>query len=291
MKIKLPGRILAQSCLIGLLAFGGVGCDNLPGTGGGSPASAVTEGITFSGGTVRSGAPPQATNNPGDPVISGSPSSSTSTLQPGSQGSLAISYSSVPANTPFDVNVRFAGADQYISVPISPSVTGGATSGNLNIPFSLQQQICSDLDNINHQITCYESVSVGGTRVSREQARQMVLSCGDGGDGDDPGPGSFCFYNYAEGACDIVRESTLPQDATVRFVAGTGSSACSAAGIPSQFQVDGGYTSNQGIGRPGACIVTVPSPVGSPVVAAGVRTGTGVGRMETLRRTLAGAVE
>ena len=141
------------------------------------PASELTRAITFTGGTVKDGRPPAPTNQPGDPELSGAPPTA-STIAPGDEGSMSIGFSNVPANTPFDVNIRFAGADQYINIPIDPTVTGGNTSGTLDLPFSLPASVCDDLGDIQHQIACYESVSVGGVSVSLEQARQIVLDCG-----------------------------------------------------------------------------------------------------------------
>ena len=141
------------------------------------PAAQLTRAITFTGGTVKDGRPPAPTNQPGDPELSGAPTTA-STIAPGDEGSMSIGFSNVPANTPFDVNIRFAGADQYINIPIDPTVTGGNTSGTLDLPFSLPASVCDDLGDIQHQIACYESVSVGGVSVSLEQARQIVLDCG-----------------------------------------------------------------------------------------------------------------
>ena len=141
------------------------------------PAAELTKAITFTGGTVRDGRPPAPTNQPGDPQLSGAPPTA-STIAPGDEGSMSIDFSNVPANTPFDVNIRFAGADQFINIPIDPTVTGGNTSGTLDLPFSLPASVCDDLGDIQHQIACYESVSVGGVNVSLEQARQIVLDCG-----------------------------------------------------------------------------------------------------------------
>ena len=142
-----------------------------------APAMELTSSIAFEGGTIIDGRPPTPTNNSGDPQLSGAPAT-PSTLAPGDEGTMSIGFSDVPADTPFDVNIRFEGADQYINVPMDPALTGGGTSGTLNLPFSLPDSVCDNLDDIQHQITCYESVSVGGVSVSLEQARQIVLDCG-----------------------------------------------------------------------------------------------------------------
>ena len=145
-----------------------------PGPAVDTPASELTGSIGFAGGTVRSGRPPAATNNPGDPRLSGAPST-PSTVTPGMQGTMQIDFADVPANASFDVNIRFDDADGYISVP---QVNGGSTSGTVDLPFSLPEAVCENLEDVKHQIMCYESVSIGGVRVSAEQARQLVLDCG-----------------------------------------------------------------------------------------------------------------
>ena len=241
-----------------------VGCDSKnpfeEGGGDGNPSQELTEGISFAGGTVRNGMPPAPTGGPDAPIINGAPDL-PSAIAPNQQGSLGISFSNVPANTPFDVNVRFDGADSYINIPVGTSTTGGATAGNLNIPFSLSQSICDNLADVQHQIRCYESVSVNGVRVSQEQARQMVLNCGSDGGGGGGGTGSFCAYNYPRDACDLLRQQYQQDDPriSVVFTPGVGNSACNNAGIPADFQFDNGYTEDGGIGPAGACVIIFPA--------------------------------
>lgn len=243
-----------------LLAVGA--CEDMPITdNGGSfkrPADELTKAISFNGGTVRSGSPPRATNNPGDPQLSGAPST-PSTMSPGTQGSMSIGFSNVPPNTPFDVNVRFDDAGSYINIPIATSITQGSTSGTLNLPFSLPSSVCDDLDNIRHQIACYESVSVGGTTVSKEQARQIVLNCGSGGATTYSGSGSFCAYNYPKDACDIVINA-LPAGWIATFVPGSGIGACgNFPDVDSTWDYSG-LGSGLGCGQLGGCGACVIAP-------------------------------
>ena len=141
-----------------------------------TPAEELTDSIAFEGGTVWAGRPPAPTNNPGDPQLSGAPAT-PSTIAPGVEDTMGIGFSNVPADTPFDVNVRFDDANQFINIPIDTAITGGNSSGTLNLPFSLPASACDNLAAVKHQIECYESVSVGGVSVSLEQARQLVLDC------------------------------------------------------------------------------------------------------------------
>ena len=173
-----------------------------------------------------------------------------------------ITFSNIPPNTPFDVNIRFGNANSYIKVPINPSITQGSSSGTLNLPFSLSASACNNLDDIKHQIRCYESVSVGGKRVSREQARQLVLSCQSGASGGSTfsGTGSFCAYNYPRTSCEQVRQST-PSGWSWMFVPGTGIQAC--GDFPDvERTYDFGFISSRAcsqLGGCGACILAPPN--------------------------------
>ena len=159
------------------------------------PATALTNSIEFPGAVVKSGRPPSATNNPGDPVLSGAPEV-PSYIEPGQTGVMEIEVANLPADEPFEVNVRFDSTDQYISVPMS-AIRGGSSDGErqtvfgslarsvdnttgtatVRLPFSLPDSTCDNVDAVVQQIQCYESVNVGGVRISDEQARALVLNC------------------------------------------------------------------------------------------------------------------
>ena len=157
-----------------------------------SPATALTNGMAFRGGTVEEGRPPAATANPGDPELAGAPSTPT-TILPGQSASMSVDVHNIPANTSFKVNIRFDDANQYISIPIDSSVVGSSFSGasaipsppqvnsvgamSLNLPFSISDSVCANIGNILQEIECFESVSIGDTRVSAEQARSLILDC------------------------------------------------------------------------------------------------------------------
>lgn len=149
------------------------------------PASALTQNISFAGGTLKDGQPPAPSFTPGGPVIIEPTITSIPTLTPGMSGSIAVQIDQMPLDTTsFNVNIQFdKSTNQYITIPINdPNLISNLASsggtGTLNLPFSLNTSVCNDLDNIQHQIKCYETVELAdGTTVSTEAAQQMVLAC------------------------------------------------------------------------------------------------------------------
>lgn len=184
----------ANSFLLTTLAFGLISCS---GGGGGTntgvptssdPATALTQGISFVGGTLKEGQPPAPTFAPGDPVIIEPTITNIPTLTPGMNGSIDVQIDQIPLDTTsFNINIQFnKSTNQYNSITIndpnliSNIVSSGGT-GTLSLPFSLDTSVCNNLGDIQHQIKCYESVQLpDGTRVSKEAAQQMVLACGIG---------------------------------------------------------------------------------------------------------------
>ena len=175
------------------------------------PAATFTNSIEFSGGTVRAGLPPAATDNPNDPQLSGAPLF-PATLAPGDQGNMAIDVVNLPADTDFEVNIRFGDADgdadRYVSVPVSSSMvkravldaapgtlrtaSNGTVSGTLNLPFTAPRDICAGLKAQRHRLSCCESIDVGGISISREQAREIILNCDD----TEIEDGRYCIHDY-----------------------------------------------------------------------------------------------
>lgn len=242
-----------------------------------SPEVAVTDSITFTNSSVLPGLPPAANRTsanlgPNDPIVE-APAAATSSISPGGTGRLDIKFSNVIPNTNFSVDVRFGtSTGRFIRIPISQTVTGGSSSGNLSIPFNLGANICSNVANIQHQISCYESVNVGGVFLSKEQARTMLLSCGTtapAGGGGRPSGVNFCFYNYPKAACDQLINGALSGQAPLgsgsySWNAGSGVSACSVfPNVQEKDKVDFFATSGglgvdacQSLGGCGACAFT-----------------------------------
>lgn len=179
--------------------------------------NAITNGILFSGASVLNGAPPKATNNPGDAYLT-VPSDTPVNLEPNASGELSIKVNDMPAGQNFNVNVQFGSSTQYIIIPIDNSnglienIVNNGGSGTLNIPFSLPPSICDNIDKIQHQIDCYESVDIGGgAMVSKQTARRMLLACGnESGSGDfATGADDYCVDDYPREACSILNEQNM----------------------------------------------------------------------------------
>ncbi len=184
----------------------------------GDPADALTRHITFANGSREEGPLPPPTNRADDPVVTGS--AGVSSLGAGAQGQMQLSFEGVPPGQDFDVLVQFGDAGGHHRIPISPSLTGGASSGTLGIPFMVDSDVCSDLESIQHQIECYETVSVGGVQVSKAVAMQIVLDCEeDEADEAESGGGGVgqeqCSAAATGAGCDIQSCARVSNDGSV----------------------------------------------------------------------------
>lgn len=261
-----------------LMAFSLVSCTGDDGgssdatTKTGDPDDAMTAGISFSGGSVVSGTPPAATNNPGDITLT-SPTDPAS-VSPGGSGTMSITINQPPGTiASMDVNVRFGNAGSFINIPVNSSITSqlaGTTGGVLDIPFTLSSSVCNNIADIQHQIQCYESVDIGGgVNVSPATARQMLLACGTASDGGDfaTGPGDYCADDYPIEACTELNNTAGINSS---FTSGQ---ACSSAFPSSTVLGDYDCTTSGVFTNCGACAVDVNSkPVASSTGADPVYT-------------------
>jgi len=107
------------------------------------------------------------------------------------------------------VNMSFT-LNQYFSIPVP--LAGTDPSGVANIPATLSANVCDSLEDICHQIECFEQVVTADGVVSIARAQQILLDCGGGACGGTalPGdpcddsmecvPGSVCFNKYCVGS-------------------------------------------------------------------------------------------
>ena len=123
-----------------------------------------------------------------------------------------------------NVNVKFGSGSSFVSVPVSGS-TITTSSGTLDVSFNVPTSICDNVADIQHQIKCYEQVTLAdGSQVSSQTARDMILACGTGG---TTGGGTNSTYN---GICaDDYPQEACVQISNSKFVLG---SSC-AASFPS----------------------------------------------------------
>lgn len=189
---KTISSLLLTSLTIGLISCSSGGGDSGSATATDDAvttdaATALTQGISFAGGTVVTGTPPTPTNNPGDPSITNPPLLEAPKWNPGKVGALDIQIQDIPANTTnFNVNIQFGqSTNSFIQIPINDpsllsSIASSGGAGTLSLPFSVPPSVCDNIADIQHQITCYESVDLGGGNVvSKEVAQQMILACDD----------------------------------------------------------------------------------------------------------------
>ena len=148
-----------------------------------------------------------------------------------------IQFDNVPADTDFDVNIRFGAADSFINIPVDQSITGGAGSGTLGLPFTIEEDLCARLSAQRQRVACCESISVDGVMVSTEQARELILNC----ESDADRRWGVCLYNYRSGPGDLVQswissaQQFIDQSGeelfyTIGFTPGVGPAACGSVG-------------------------------------------------------------
>ena len=138
------------------------------------PARVLTETIEFAGGRLVNGAPPRPTYMPGDPKIEREP---PLTVSPGDRDSLSVTISSLEPSSTLELYLRF-GTSTASHIRIQ-AAAGSRTRETLELAFDVPADICDNLERVKHQTKLYELVNVGGTRISEEQERSVVLNCED----------------------------------------------------------------------------------------------------------------
>lgn len=112
-------------------------------------------------------------------IVSGGGSNQRMQVNPGSQYSATIGFNANSGVT--HAGIRFGDNGQTWMVPVS----GGqnATSGTIDLPFSIPSSLCDDLSSICHDIKCYEfaarETGSGQFRVSKSNINQLAMLCGD----------------------------------------------------------------------------------------------------------------
>ena len=152
-------------------------------------ASALTWNMRFPGldYEVLEGPPPTATGGANAPTLvrSGGSSGTASTLVvPGQTGTMSWDYQ-VPTPGPLDLIIYFDGAGSYIVIHLD--LTGGSVNGTIEIPFSLDADVCDALYAVQHAIQCNETIQGLGGEVADYLVQLLSLQCGQGGDDDDMG--------------------------------------------------------------------------------------------------------
>lgn len=177
------------------------------------PNDALNSRLGWPAGTQsKTGSFPSPTNLANNISLT-SPSSSTTTLSPTTgSANLPISMTNAVPGQATNVNVKFGSGSSFVQIPVSGS-TITSSSGTLNVGFSVPSSICDNVSDIEHQISCYEQVTLAdGSQVSKETARQMLLACGTGGTtgggGFATGPSDYCVDGYPQGACTLLNDQS-----------------------------------------------------------------------------------
>ena len=193
------------------------GLDELGTTANVDPSDALNGRLSWPAGTVpKTGNFPSPTNLLNNISLT-SPSTSATTLSPTSgQGNLPISMTNAVPGQNTNVNVKFGSGSSFVSVPVSGS-TITSSSGTLNVGFNVPSNICDNVADIQHQIKCYEQVTLAdGSQVSSQTARDMILACGTSGGGSSStgggfatGPSDYCVNQYPQSACTQFNDGTV----------------------------------------------------------------------------------
>lgn len=150
-------------------------------------ANEFTQQVSFGGGTQVNTAPPaitftgtRANAGLGATVGIDEPDAAATVVTAGATSQMTVPMTGVPVGTNFTVNINFGTApNTFVSVPVS---NGVYTGGGVNIPMTIPLDICDNLADIQHQIRCYESVTLpDGTVMSTSQARLLTLQCDTSG--------------------------------------------------------------------------------------------------------------
>ena len=141
-------------------------------------ANAFGSQVVFNAGTFQAGPPPvpDATLNTNE--VDGG------IVTPGEQTAITPNFGNVTnglnLNANVTVNIAFSGGNANLASGFTAIQTTVAdiNNGSFNGSFSVPADMCANLSDIQHQIRCYESVTLpDGTVVSTSQARNMVLAC------------------------------------------------------------------------------------------------------------------
>ena len=97
----------------------------------------------------------------------------------GSQYSTNIGFNSTSGIT--HAGIRFGNSGRTWMVPVSN--TQNITSGTIDLPFGIPAELCNDLDQICHDIKCYEfaarETSSGQFNVSQSNINLLAMMCGN----------------------------------------------------------------------------------------------------------------
>ncbi|WP_424962152.1 hypothetical protein [Ekhidna sp.] len=173
--IKILSLLLGFSTLLFITSCGG-GDD-----GDAAPDDAnayLNENVSLPAGSFTVSADQVTETN--DVVVSSSGSGSTMQVVGGQQVSVSIPFTAANSNVTH-AGMRFGDSGDIIMIPI-PAANGNS-SGTLDFTFGIPADICENLNDICHDIRCYEFAvtsdgSGGQFQVSRANINQLASACG-----------------------------------------------------------------------------------------------------------------
>jgi hypothetical protein len=171
---------------LGLLALGlAVACgddssDDDGSSGSRAVAEALTEGIQFENGLLRTGSIPEASAD----TVRLSQDDDVLRLAPGGSSLMSLAVENPEEGDPVESTlIQFEDADGHVEVPADES-DAGVGNGELMLSFQVEDDICDAFCNKIFLIRMIQAVKLRSGGVSRHLLRSFELDCRQDGDAD-----------------------------------------------------------------------------------------------------------
>ncbi len=180
-----------------------------------TPAAALLAGLDFGGFEVeeREGPPPDPNDSPIQ-IQHLIPDPEPLLISPGGSGALQFAYFGAVDYTEVEVIISFDDSDTYLVIVVQID----SVSGEIVLPFSVDPEICDNLEEVYHDITCSEALQGYDDTVTEYLTALIGLECSAGTTETDPtddtgttGEYSFdtemeFFQFFADNYCPMAQE-------------------------------------------------------------------------------------